>query len=108
MPYNRTLYLQVSLFFFSGKIYSVLGALESATQILSSPMYSLLYRNTVSTIPDAWLFPAMILAVVQFLAYFTTRKLRNDKHVKKNVTEEPAIDIMLQKSNEKVEKENGC
>ncbi|KAI5631099.1 major facilitator superfamily domain-containing protein [Phthorimaea operculella] len=45
-----------------GKIYSVLGALESATQTFSSPLYSLLYKKTVATTPDAWLIPGIILA----------------------------------------------
>lgn len=89
--------------FFSGKIYSVLGALESATQILSAPMYSLLYRNTVSTLPDAWLFPGILLGVLQCSAYFITSKLRNN--VDKNVTVETA-DVMLEKGTEKVKKEN--
>ncbi|KPI97492.1 Solute carrier family 46 member 3 [Papilio xuthus] len=58
-----------------GKIYSVLGALESATQTFSSPLYSLLYTKTVSTRPDAWLAPGIILAVFQMLSYALTRRL---------------------------------
>ncbi|XP_013173768.1 PREDICTED: proton-coupled folate transporter-like [Papilio xuthus] len=58
-----------------GKIYSVLGALESATQTFSSPLYSLLYTKTVSTRPDAWLAPGIILAVFQMLSYSLTRRL---------------------------------
>ncbi|CAH2243341.1 jg21381 [Pararge aegeria aegeria] len=59
-----------------GKIYSVLGALESATQTFSSPLYSLLYTKTVSSVPDAWLIPGIILAVIQLLSYLLTRSLK--------------------------------
>ncbi|VVC92551.1 unnamed protein product [Leptidea sinapis] len=59
-----------------GKIYSVLGALESATQTISSPLYSLLYSTTVPVMPDAWLIPGITLAVIQIIAYFFGRKLR--------------------------------
>ncbi|XP_045767417.1 proton-coupled folate transporter-like isoform X1 [Maniola jurtina] len=59
-----------------GKIYSVLGALESATQTFSSPLYSLLYTKTVSSVPDAWLIPGIILAVIQLLSYLLTRRLQ--------------------------------
>ncbi|XP_068624425.1 lysosomal proton-coupled steroid conjugate and bile acid symporter SLC46A3-like isoform X1 [Battus philenor] len=58
-----------------GRIYSVLGALESATQTLSSPLYSLLYTKTVSTMPDAWLAPGIILVVFQLLSYAITKRL---------------------------------
>ncbi|CAK1579385.1 unnamed protein product [Parnassius mnemosyne] len=58
-----------------GKIYSVMGAMESATQTFSSPLYSLLYKKTVSSMPDAWLAPGVILAVFQLLSYLLTRKL---------------------------------
>ncbi|XP_073952369.1 lysosomal proton-coupled steroid conjugate and bile acid symporter SLC46A3-like isoform X1 [Choristoneura fumiferana] len=58
-----------------GKIYSVLGALESATQTLSSPSYSFLYKQTVTTMPDAWLLPGIILVNIQLLAYLATKKL---------------------------------
>lgn len=63
------------MFFFSGKIYSVMGALESATQTISSPLYSLLYTNTISTMPDAWLLPGIILAILQLTAYLILRRL---------------------------------
>ncbi|CAK1544062.1 unnamed protein product [Leptosia nina] len=59
-----------------GKIYSVLGALESATQTISSPLYSLLYSHTVSVLPDAWLLPGISLAVIQLCAYLCSRQLR--------------------------------
>ncbi|XP_038217512.1 solute carrier family 46 member 3-like isoform X1 [Zerene cesonia] len=59
-----------------GKIYSVLGALESATQTISSPLYSLLYSATVPTLPDAWLIPGIVIASIQLLTYFTSRHLR--------------------------------
>ncbi|XP_034828573.1 lysosomal proton-coupled steroid conjugate and bile acid symporter SLC46A3-like isoform X3 [Maniola hyperantus] len=59
-----------------GKIYSVLGALESATQTFSSSLYSLLYTKTVSSIPDAWLIPGIILAVIQLFSYLLTRRLQ--------------------------------
>ncbi|XP_053605776.1 probable peptidoglycan muropeptide transporter SLC46 [Plodia interpunctella] len=70
-----------------GKIYSVLGALESATQILSSPLYSLLYSKTVSTMPDAWLLPGIVLAIIQLLAYLVSRRLNtlSSTTVKKNI-----------------------
>ncbi|KOB68135.1 Adenylate cyclase [Operophtera brumata] len=57
----------------SGKIYSVLGALESAMQTITTPLYSLLYSKTVDTVPDAWLFPGLALSVLQLLAFLFTR-----------------------------------
>ncbi|XP_072929172.1 lysosomal proton-coupled steroid conjugate and bile acid symporter SLC46A3-like [Epargyreus clarus] len=60
-----------------GKIYSVMGAFESATQTLSSPLYSLLYAKTVSTTPDAWLVPGIIIAVIQALCYLLSKRLAN-------------------------------
>ncbi|XP_045449487.1 proton-coupled folate transporter-like [Melitaea cinxia] len=60
-----------------GKIYGILGALESATQTFSSPLYSLLYTKTVSTLPDAWLIPGIALALLQLLSYLITKRLRN-------------------------------
>lgn len=62
---------------FTGKIYGILGALESATQTFSSPLYSLLYAKTVSTLPDAWLIPGIVLALLQLLSYLITKRLRN-------------------------------
>ncbi|XP_037296931.1 proton-coupled folate transporter [Manduca sexta] len=68
-----------------GKIYSVMGALESATQTMSSPLYSLLYSKTVLSMPDAWLLPGITLAVFQLLAYLITRSLGNkNTHAKEN------------------------
>ncbi|CAG9579704.1 unnamed protein product [Danaus chrysippus] len=79
-----------------GKIYSVLGALESATQMLSSPLYSLLYTKTVSTIPDAWLIPGIILAIIQLLSYLYTRRLQQ------LIPNEKNIPLPVIKTNEKV------
>ncbi|CAG9787221.1 unnamed protein product [Diatraea saccharalis] len=67
-----------------GKIYSVLGALESATQTFSSPLYSLLYSKTVNKYPDAWLIPGIFLALLQILAYLKTRRL-GQKAIETNV-----------------------
>ncbi|CAD0200392.1 unnamed protein product [Chrysodeixis includens] len=58
-----------------GKIYSVMGSLESAMQMMSSPLYSLLYKKTVSDFPDAWLLPGITLAFFQLTSYFVARKL---------------------------------
>ncbi|XP_046967370.1 proton-coupled folate transporter-like [Vanessa cardui] len=60
-----------------GKIYGILGALESATQTFSSPLYSLLYARTVSTLSDAWLIPGIVLALLQLFSYLITRRLQN-------------------------------
>ncbi|KAJ8724425.1 hypothetical protein PYW08_015899 [Mythimna loreyi] len=67
-----------------GKIYSVMGALESAMQTISSPLYSLLYTKTVATMPDAWLLPGITLAVFQLFSYFITRKLGQSTALKTN------------------------
>ncbi|KAJ2947498.1 hypothetical protein O0L34_g17285 [Tuta absoluta] len=89
-----------------GKIYSVLGALESATQTLSSPMYSLLYKKTVATTPDAWLIPGIILAVIQSLSYFTTRQLGGSKQAIRETYKSQKKIVQLQpivhKTDEKV------
>lgn len=53
----------------------MLGALESAMQTITTPLYSLLYSKTVDTAPDAWLFPGMALTTLQLLAFLFTRKL---------------------------------
>ncbi|XP_075976300.1 proton-coupled folate transporter-like [Anticarsia gemmatalis] len=58
-----------------GKIYSVMGAFESAIQTMSSPLYSLLYTKTVANLPDAWLLPGIVLAFVQFSSYVFAKKL---------------------------------
>ncbi|XP_045524235.1 proton-coupled folate transporter-like isoform X2 [Pieris brassicae] len=63
-----------------GKIYSVLGALESATQTISSPLYSLLYSTTVPVLPDAWLLPGISLAIIQLFSYLCSRQLRLRRH----------------------------
>ncbi|CAH0723723.1 unnamed protein product, partial [Brenthis ino] len=60
-----------------GKIYGILGALECATQAFSSPLYSLLYAKTVSIVPDAWLVPGIVLALLQLFSYLLTRRLQN-------------------------------
>ncbi|XP_063368984.1 proton-coupled folate transporter-like isoform X2 [Cydia amplana] len=60
---------------FLRKIYSVLGALESATLIVSSPLYNYLYSRTVKTMADAWLLPCLALATIQLLSFVVTRKL---------------------------------
>lgn len=81
-----------------GKIYSVMGALQSAIQTLSSPLYSLLYSRTVSTFPDAWLLPGLGLALIQLTAYLIARRLRlksnvaDNDHMKAN-TEDCCLDI---------------
>lgn len=58
----------------------MLGALESATQTITTPLYSLLYSRTVSTVPDAWLFPGIALSVLQLFAFLFTRKLQTTDH----------------------------
>ncbi|XP_041989080.1 proton-coupled folate transporter-like [Aricia agestis] len=83
-----------------GKIYSVMGALESATQTISSPLYSLLYTKTVSVMPDAWLIPGICLAVIQLIAYIHTRRL--NKNTQNNV----ALPILNKDCKEKDEKCN--
>lgn len=99
----------MNLIYFSGKIYSVLGALESATQILSSPLYSLLYAKTVSTMSDAWLLPGIGLALLQLLAYLATRKL-GARYIEENIPPRKNIRMhQLQKSEtEKLRKEEEC
>ncbi|XP_026318550.1 proton-coupled folate transporter-like [Hyposmocoma kahamanoa] len=88
-----------------GKIYSVLGALESATQTLSSPLYSLLYNKTVASMPDAWLIPGIALAALQSLTYMTTRKLRRSQEPaasqEKNIPLRKREDKILEHCNEK-------
>uniref|UniRef100_A0A1E1WVC4 Major facilitator superfamily (MFS) profile domain-containing protein n=1 Tax=Pectinophora gossypiella TaxID=13191 RepID=A0A1E1WVC4_PECGO len=93
-----------------GKIYSVLGALESATQTISSPLYSLLYKKTVANTPDAWLIPGIILAVLQALSYFTTKRLNSNKNpppveslAKKNIPLEPIKASKAEKVEDKSE-----
>ncbi|XP_049871293.1 proton-coupled folate transporter-like isoform X2 [Pectinophora gossypiella] len=93
-----------------GKIYSVLGALESATQTISSPLYSLLYKKTVANTPDAWLIPGIILAVLQALSYFTTKRLNSNKNpppveslAKKNIPLEPIKTSKAEKVEDKSE-----
>ncbi|XP_037867671.1 proton-coupled folate transporter isoform X3 [Bombyx mori] len=81
-----------------GKIYSVMGALQSAIQTLSSPLYSLLYSRTVSTFPDAWLLPGLGLALIQLTAYLIARRLRLKSNVADNDnmkvnTEDCCLDI---------------
>lgn len=78
--------------FVSGKIYSVLGALESAMQTMSSPLYSLLYTRTVSHMPDAWLLPGITLACFQLLAYLITKKLTLRNVATNNVDNEKNTD----------------
>ncbi|CAB3250731.1 unnamed protein product [Arctia plantaginis] len=75
-----------------GKIYSVLGALESAMQTMSSPLYSLLYTRTVSHMPDAWLLPGIALACFQLLAYFITKKLTLRTVTNNNVDNEKNVE----------------
>ncbi|KAH9639435.1 hypothetical protein HF086_002124 [Spodoptera exigua] len=70
-----------------GKIYSVMGSLESAMQTMSSPLYSLLYTKTVATMPDAWLLPGIGLAFIQLFSYLITRKLRQSVDLKTNPTD---------------------
>ncbi|KAF9406990.1 hypothetical protein HW555_012828 [Spodoptera exigua] len=70
-----------------GKIYSVMGSLESAMQTMSSPLYSLLYTKTVATMPDAWLLPGIGLAFIQLFSYLITRKLRQSVDLKNNPTD---------------------
>lgn len=100
------LHRSIIMYFSPGKIYSVLGALESATQTLSSPLYSLLYNKTVATMPDAWLIPGIALAALQSLAYVTTRKLRRSQEPattqEKYISLEKIDDTLLQHCNEKV------
>uniref|UniRef100_A0A2A4ITL4 Uncharacterized protein n=1 Tax=Heliothis virescens TaxID=7102 RepID=A0A2A4ITL4_HELVI len=67
-----------------GKIYSVMGSLESAMQTMSSPLYSLLYTKTVANMPDAWLLPGITLAFFQLLSYLITRKLNQGAVLKPN------------------------
>lgn len=75
-----------------------MGALQSAIQTLSSPLYSLLYSRTVSTFPDAWLLPGLGLALIQLTAYLIARRLRlksnvaDNDHMKAN-TEDCCLDI---------------
>lgn len=61
-----------------------MGALESAMQTMSSPLYSLLYTKTVSNMPDAWLLPGITLAFFQLLSYLIARKLGQSIAVKNN------------------------
>ncbi|KAL4711406.1 hypothetical protein ACJJTC_016160 [Scirpophaga incertulas] len=88
-----------------GKIYSVLGALESATQIFTSPLYSLLYSRTVSAHPDAWLYPGILLALLQMMGYLVTRNLSSkstppiDIPVKRNIQMEPLHKIVTEAKN---------
>ncbi|XP_047520821.1 proton-coupled folate transporter-like isoform X2 [Pieris napi] len=85
-----------------GKIYSVLGALESATQTISSPLYSLLYSTTVPVLPDAWLLPGISLAIIQLFSYLCSRQLRLRRH--KHAPDKDA-EITSDKQNERDIKE---
>lgn len=69
-----------------GKIYSLLGALESATLIVASPLYNYLYSRTVKTMADAWLLPCLALATIQLLSFLVTRKL-----IQKSNYQEPHV-----------------
>lgn len=61
-----------------------MGALESAMQTISSPLYSLLYTKTVANLPDAWLLPGITLAFLQLFSYLITRKLSQSTALKTN------------------------
>lgn len=61
-----------------------MGALESAVQTMSSPLYSLLYTKTVANMPDAWLLPGITLAFFQLLSYLITRRLDQSTTSKTN------------------------
>lgn len=61
-----------------------MGALESAMQTISSPLYSLLYTKTVANMPDAWLLPGITLAFFQLVSYLITRKLSQSTALKTN------------------------
>ncbi|KAJ0177811.1 hypothetical protein K1T71_006684 [Dendrolimus kikuchii] len=78
----------------------VLGALESATQTLSSPLYSLLYSKTVSTLPDAWLLPGITLAVIQTLSYLISKQLSIRNSINKNNSQKSIQELVsLEKNN---------
>ncbi|KAG7310092.1 hypothetical protein JYU34_004631 [Plutella xylostella] len=68
-----------------GKIYSVMGALESATQTLSSPLYSYLYSRTVTSNPDAWIIPGIVLGLLQLASYTWARHLGKSTKYQKTV-----------------------
>ncbi|XP_059053576.1 proton-coupled folate transporter-like [Achroia grisella] len=87
-----------------GKIYSVLGALESATQTITSPLYSLLYSRTVSTMPDAWLLPGIGIAIIQVLAY-TSSKLLVARKTEDNVNEKKSIQLEISDDVRKLRKD---
>ncbi|XP_050665231.1 proton-coupled folate transporter-like isoform X1 [Leptidea sinapis] len=89
-----------------GKIYSVLGALESATQTISSPLYSLLYSTTVPVMPDAWLIPGITLAVIQIIAYFFGRKLRLLKKNTNDISEPKEEDNVRHTNEENIKDDN--
>ncbi|KAM3967133.1 lysosomal proton-coupled steroid conjugate and bile acid symporter SLC46A3 [Aphomia sociella] len=88
-----------------GKIYSVLGALESATQTISSPLYSLLYSRTVSSMPDAWLMPGIGIAILQLLAYLATKRLAATGTVD-NEAEKKSISLKTAENTSKLRKDD--
>ncbi|XP_052748697.1 proton-coupled folate transporter-like isoform X2 [Galleria mellonella] len=88
-----------------GKIYSVLGALESATQTISSPLYSLLYSRTVSTMPDAWLLPGIGIAILQVLAYLSSKRLAATT-IENNVAETKSIQLKTPNDASKLRKDD--
>ncbi|KAL0881699.1 hypothetical protein ABMA27_001501 [Loxostege sticticalis] len=86
-----------------GKIFGILSAVESATQTLSSPLYSFLYSRTVKTMPDAWLIPGIAMGLLQATAYMLTRKLRFN--TPKNPGEVPVTKNVPMKELHKTESE---
>ncbi|XP_063827440.1 probable peptidoglycan muropeptide transporter SLC46 [Ostrinia nubilalis] len=81
-----------------GKIFGILGALESGTQTLSSPSFSYLYSRTVSTMPDAWLIPAIAMSSLQVGAYMLSKKLR--LKMTQNTEEVPKKEVPLKNFNQ--------
>ncbi|XP_048007059.1 solute carrier family 46 member 3-like isoform X2 [Leguminivora glycinivorella] len=93
-----------------GKIYSLLGALESATLLVASPLFNYLYSKTVTTMADAWLIPCLSLAAIQLLSFLITRKLiqKSNYHETEAPPEKPLVapKVVLEDNCECVKKQD--
>lgn len=94
-----------------------MGGLEQTLQIMSGPLYSLLYQNTVKVAPDAWLIPGIVIGVLQFTAYILARRLKQSEKTTtemvdvKSLKNKGAVDHDADESNamiSKLDKTNYC
>ena len=57
-----------------GKLFAINGAIQALIPFLSNPTFAFIYRNTVDTMPNTFLFISIILWIVMSIMSFIINK----------------------------------